>query len=42
MSYFTLSNGEKLYFEDTQKGDQTIIKKFSFCCTSSKGKVYAN
>ena len=25
MSYFTLSNGEQLYYEDTEKGDQTII-----------------
>jgi len=25
MSYFTLSNGEKLYYEDTGSGDQTII-----------------
>lgn len=25
MSYFTLKNGEKLYYEDTGKGDQTIV-----------------
>lgn len=25
MSYFTLKNGEKLYYEDTQKGNQTIV-----------------
>ena len=25
MSYFTLSNGEQLYYEDTEKGDQTIV-----------------
>ena len=25
MSYFSLSNGEKLYYEDTGKGEQTII-----------------
>lgn len=25
MSYFTLSNGERLYYEDTESGDQTIV-----------------
>ena len=25
MSYFTLSNGEKIYYEDTGKGEQTVI-----------------
>ena len=38
MSYFTLSNGEKLYFEDTQKGDQTIIMLHGW---TSSHEVYA-
>lgn len=25
MSYFTLSNGEKLYYEDNGKGKETIV-----------------
>ena len=33
MSYFTLSNGEKLYYEDTGKGEQTIIMMHGWTST---------
>lgn len=33
MSYFTLSNGEKIYYEDTGKGDQTIIMMHGWTST---------
>ncbi len=38
MSYFTLSNGEQLYYEDTEKGDQTIIMMHGW---TSSHEVYA-
>ena len=38
MSYFTLSNGEQIYYEDTEKGDQTIIMMHGW---SSSHEVYA-
>ncbi len=38
MSYLTLNNGEQLYYEDTEKGDQTILMLHGW---SSSHKVYA-
>lgn len=37
MSYFTLSNGEQLYYEDTEKGEQTIVMLHGW---SSSHEVY--
>ena len=33
MSYFTLSNGEKIYYEDTGKGERTIIMMHGWTST---------
>ena len=38
MSYFTLSNGEKLYYEDTGKGKHTVIMMHGW---SSSRKVFS-
>ncbi len=39
MSFFELSNGEQLYYEDTEKGDQTIVMMHGW---TSSHKVFAD